>query len=220
LKTQNSGVCVTSETRCYASAKDGNVALADLLYYGKLVDIIELNYYGHFRVVLFKCQWASPNGITQDEFKFNLVNFSRLIHTGNLEDDEPYILASHARMVFYVDDKRRSQPCKVAIHVKPRDLYEMGDELDQDEAENGLFDRRLEQEIANVFPNDIDTLQLLRGDGEMFFDQGSTSRVVRPTNLDEGHGNLDERPTNLDEGHTNFDVELENSDEEDEMVFG
>ena len=165
LKTQNSGVWVTSETRCYASVKDGNVALANLLYYGKLVDIIELNYYGHMRVVLFKCLWANTRGVRKDDFQFNLVNFSRLIHTGDLIDDEPYILASHAQMVYYVDDKT-NPPWNVAIHVKPRDLYEMGDEEEHDEevGRNQNQQIHLEQQIISIFPNDIDNLQLLRGD--------------------------------------------------------
>ena len=33
------------------------------------------------------------------------VNFSRSIHTGDREDHEPYILASEAQLVYYVDDE-------------------------------------------------------------------------------------------------------------------
>ena len=40
LKTQNSGVFTNAEVG----------------YYGRLEDIIELNYYGQFSVVLFKCK--------------------------------------------------------------------------------------------------------------------------------------------------------------------
>ncbi|XP_059290366.1 uncharacterized protein LOC132043916 [Lycium ferocissimum] len=58
LKTQNSGVFLTSSTSCIASRADGNLRQADFPYYGKLKDIIELNYYGRFRVTLFKCKWA------------------------------------------------------------------------------------------------------------------------------------------------------------------
>jgi len=75
LRTQNSGVFLTSNTTCVSSSVDRNVFLtsnttcvsssvdrnlrqAKLSYYGKLEDIIELNYYGLFKVVLFKCKWA------------------------------------------------------------------------------------------------------------------------------------------------------------------
>ncbi|XP_057723991.1 pentatricopeptide repeat-containing protein At1g06710, mitochondrial-like [Arachis stenosperma] len=46
LKAQNSRVHVTFDTRSYASKRNNNVAVGSILYYGKLVDIIELNYSG------------------------------------------------------------------------------------------------------------------------------------------------------------------------------
>ena len=82
-KTQNSGVCVVIE--------------GGATYYGVLIDIIELNYFDKYRYVLFKFHWVdviSGRGCKKDEFGFPLVNFSRLIHTGNRLIDEPYVLAS------------------------------------------------------------------------------------------------------------------------------
>jgi hypothetical protein len=38
----------------------------------------------------------------KDKLGFTSINFARLIHTGEHGDDEPYIKASEARMVFYV----------------------------------------------------------------------------------------------------------------------
>lgn len=81
LKTQNSGVFLMSNTSCVASSADRNARQADLPYYGKLEDIIELNYYGKFRVVLFKCKWADATrdrGFKRDVWNFNCVNFSKL----------------------------------------------------------------------------------------------------------------------------------------------
>ncbi|KAH0733048.1 hypothetical protein KY289_004236 [Solanum tuberosum] len=53
-KTQNSGVTLVASTTSFASSKDKNPIAADLTYYGRIVDIVELDYYGHFKVVLFK----------------------------------------------------------------------------------------------------------------------------------------------------------------------
>ena len=35
-----------------------NAKEAELTYFGKLEDIIEPNYYGHFKITLFRCKWA------------------------------------------------------------------------------------------------------------------------------------------------------------------
>ena len=66
-------------------------------YCDRLRDIIELNYYGHFKIMLFKCDWVTVHctaGFNQDEFRFKLVNFSNLIHTGEKKDDDPYAFSS------------------------------------------------------------------------------------------------------------------------------
>jgi len=79
-----------------------------LPYYGKLEDIIKLNYYGFLRVVLFICKWVDTTrskGFRKDAGKFTLVNFSQSIHTSELEEHDPYIEASQAQMMYYVDDE-------------------------------------------------------------------------------------------------------------------
>ncbi|XP_038972980.1 uncharacterized protein LOC120105012 [Phoenix dactylifera] len=84
-KTQNSGVMVEADGKNY---------------YGALTDIYEQDYYGNFKVVLFRCDWVninSPRGLRQDINGFTLVNFSRLIHTGVLLKDDPFVFSSQAR---------------------------------------------------------------------------------------------------------------------------
>ncbi|KAM3320925.1 hypothetical protein P3S67_008127 [Capsicum chacoense] len=107
LKTQNSGVFLTTKTSCVASSIDGNFRLAELPYFGNLEYIIEINYNGHFKVVLFKWKWVDTTrdrGYQKDRWNLNCVNFDILIHTGEREEHEPYIEASQSQMVYYVDD--------------------------------------------------------------------------------------------------------------------
>ena len=95
-KTQNSGVCVVTKRGA--------------IYYGVLINIIELNYSNKYWYVLFKCHWTdviSGRGCKKDEFGFPLVNFSRLIHTGDQLIDKPYVLASQTSQVFYLEDARQ-----------------------------------------------------------------------------------------------------------------
>nr|XP_025679574.1 uncharacterized protein LOC112779493 [Arachis hypogaea] len=160
LKTQNSGVFLMSSTPCVASASDANIRNADLSYYGKLEDIIELNYNGRFWVTLFKCKWADitrERGCRKDSWGFTSVNFSRVIHSGDREEDDPYIEASQARMVYFVNDEV-NKDWSVVVHLKPRDSYDMGGNEDDEECENEPW---LEQNLDSLFENG-DNLSLLR----------------------------------------------------------
>jgi len=137
--TQNSGVVVVAKTSSYSNSNDRNPVLGDVTYYGRLKEIIELDYMGRFSVVLFKCDWVDVTlgrGIKRDEYGFTLVNFSNLIHTGEKQEHEPFIFASQANQVFYVNDLTSPKWC-IAIAVKPRDVYDMGagEMLEDDEVE-------------------------------------------------------------------------------------
>ncbi|XP_061359254.1 uncharacterized protein LOC133303366 [Gastrolobium bilobum] len=163
LKTQNSGVFLTSNTSCVASSADPNLSRADLPYYEKLMDIIELNYYGFFKVILFKCKWADTTrdrGIRKDAWEFTSVNFSQCIHTGEREEHDPYIEASQARLVYYVDDEV-NQGWSVVVHMTPRDLYDMGEDIEDVICETEPYQ---EQDLSNIFPNEADTIALARED--------------------------------------------------------
>ncbi|XP_019264921.1 PREDICTED: uncharacterized protein LOC109242523 isoform X2 [Nicotiana attenuata] len=160
LQTQNSGVFLTSKTSCIASSVDGYLRQAELPYYGKLEDIVEINYNGRFTVVLFKCRWADTardRGYKKDRWNLNCVNFEKLIHTGEREEHEPYIEASQAQLVYYVDDVV-NKGWSVAVHLKPRDLYDMGEEVVEDEVyENEPYQ---EQELEQFFSDGDEYVQL------------------------------------------------------------
>ncbi|GJT26808.1 reverse transcriptase domain-containing protein [Tanacetum coccineum] len=94
-KTQNSGVIV---------AVEGGY------YYGKLTNIIELDYYCGYKVVLFQ----------------------PLVHTGEKLSDDPFIISSQAKQVFYIDDIRDVGWSHVIL-TKPRDIYDMGSDENKDE---------------------------------------------------------------------------------------
>ncbi|XP_048502949.1 uncharacterized protein LOC104896462 [Beta vulgaris subsp. vulgaris] len=98
---QNSGVSVLASSTFYASAKDRNPVDAKLLYYGRIQEIWELNY-SSFKVGLFCCKWICNNlrFVRKDgPCGFTLVDLGHL-----RESDEPFILATHAKQVFYVRD--------------------------------------------------------------------------------------------------------------------
>ncbi|XP_021732999.1 uncharacterized protein LOC110699763 [Chenopodium quinoa] len=108
--TQNSGIMVEAEGH---------------EYYGKLKEILELDYYGSYKVLLFRCDWVdirrgiktNPNGSVR-------INFSKLMHTGRFLRDDPFVFSSQAKQVFYIEDEIQKGWCHV-VKTKPRDLLDI-----------------------------------------------------------------------------------------------
>ncbi|KAK2368692.1 hypothetical protein QL285_081869 [Trifolium repens] len=160
LKTQNSGVFGSFGTRSYSSSSDDQMRFGDVPYYGRLIDIVELFYCG-FSIVMFKCEWANttnPRGMKKDKLGFTSINFARLRHTGEHEDDEPDIKASEALMVFYVDDEKE-QGWSIPVHLKPRDLYDMGEDESEIMASNETYPS---QNLEELFQDDNTHIPLAR----------------------------------------------------------
>lgn len=127
LKTQISVVFDMFGTRCYPSNSDIQMRFRGVPYYGRFVDIIMLSYDG-FALLVFKCEWANTTkqrGIKIDNLGFTSISFERLLHTEANENNEPYIQASKAHMVFYVDDENE-QGWSIHVHLMPNNLYDMG----------------------------------------------------------------------------------------------
>ena len=67
-----------------------------------------MEYHEGYKLVLFKCDWVkvTQNGIHVDEeSNIRMVNLSNMI-SFDLLDDEPFILAKHARQVLYSKDPK------------------------------------------------------------------------------------------------------------------
>ena len=94
--TQNSGVYLTTLTTSFASSKECNPCVSDVIYYGSIEEIIEVDYWGAFSVVLFRCTWYKDE---KDSFGFTRVNFNR---TGQKND--PFVMATQVQQVFYIED--------------------------------------------------------------------------------------------------------------------
>ena len=122
--TQNSGVSIIAKTMQFSSAKDKNPIYCDVVYYGVVKEVWELDYTS-FRIPLFLCEWVDiNNGVRVDKNGFTLVNFNRLVHK-----EEPFIMASQAKQVFYVRNSCNYHWCHV-FPTQPKDYggYEQADD--------------------------------------------------------------------------------------------
>ncbi|KAK5794315.1 hypothetical protein PVK06_035537 [Gossypium arboreum] len=164
-RTQNCGVVVNSSITSYASARDSNPVEGNVEYYGLLTDIIELDYYGRWKVILFRCDWADVNtgrGIKKDQFGFTMVNFSRLIHTGQQLMDEPYVFSSQVKQVFYSKDPT-DEGWYVVLRNTPRDLFDMGNGSRDDIVERSETLPFPEQNLDENIPTESGGTRRVRG---------------------------------------------------------
>ncbi|KAL5558570.1 hypothetical protein UlMin_034781 [Ulmus minor] len=75
--TQNSGAMVEAESLHMSTAKDKNPIYANMLYYGVIEDIWELNY-TQFKIPIFRCKWVdNKGGVKVDENGFTLVDLNK-----------------------------------------------------------------------------------------------------------------------------------------------
>ncbi|RID50398.1 hypothetical protein BRARA_H01129 [Brassica rapa] len=95
--SQNSGVYYEATTMCRSSARDTSQVVDVVSYYGRVVDIILLDY-NAFYVPIFRCQWAVKGNGVKVEDGFTLVNFN---HSHISFAKDPFILASQATQIFY-----------------------------------------------------------------------------------------------------------------------
>nr|XP_016457723.1 PREDICTED: uncharacterized protein LOC107781523 isoform X1 [Nicotiana tabacum] len=118
-KTQNNGVTLSAATDSFASARDQNPIGGTVIYYGAIQDIIEIDYWDCFSVVLFRCDWFH-NEI--DGYGLTRVYFNKKCST-----DDTFVLASQVHQVFYVEDPIEKD-VYYARNKVPVDLHDLEEE--------------------------------------------------------------------------------------------
>ncbi|KAL5539689.1 hypothetical protein UlMin_042237 [Ulmus minor] len=166
--TQNSGVMVEAESLHMSTTKDKNPIYANMLYYGVIEDIWELNY-TQFKLPVFRCKWVdNKGGVKVDENGFTLVDLNK-----EGDPNDQFIFASQAKQVFYVNDPNGGR-WSVVLTTKPK-LYDRDDVCDNIE-ETPSFSRGLPES------DDIDNedVAYVREDCEgIYVEEDTTSRKKR-----------------------------------------
>ncbi|XP_042437085.1 uncharacterized protein LOC122023056 [Zingiber officinale] len=125
-KTQNSGVSVVSVTQSFASTKDENPTTKPIAYYGSIIEIIELDYYGSSKFVLFRCDWYE---VEDDKYGLTCVYFNKRCYV-----DDPFVLASQVHQCFYIEDPFDANR-KYVMKTVPRDFFNMKDDINSNAQE-------------------------------------------------------------------------------------
>ncbi|KAG5631873.1 hypothetical protein H5410_003590 [Solanum commersonii] len=95
---------LVASTTCFASSKDKNMIAVDLTYYGRIIDIVELDYYVHFKVVLFKCDWYE---VENDTYGLTYVYFNNRCSQEETFDRH-YVMKIVLRDLFNMSDQVKS----------------------------------------------------------------------------------------------------------------
>ncbi|CAE5962935.1 unnamed protein product [Arabidopsis arenosa] len=120
-KTQESGVTYEAFSMCRSSAKDTRQMAVDIIsFYGVIKEILMLDYH-MFQIPVFRCIWANKGNGVKEEDGFTLVNL-HMNQSAYLND--PFILASQAKQVFYSREDD-SSPWYVCMRAPPRGYHEL-----------------------------------------------------------------------------------------------
>ncbi|POO03524.1 hypothetical protein TorRG33x02_007290, partial [Trema orientale] len=158
--TQNSGVSIVAKTIQFSSSKDKNPIESDVVYYGVIAEIWELDFVT-FRLPVFMCQWVESNhGVRKDELGFTLVDLNRIGHK-----NDPFIMATQAKQVFYVNDPLDAR-WSIVLATQLKEYQNLGVE-DENEilVAHESFSKGISVEalIEDVVEDDV---TCLRDDGE------------------------------------------------------
>ncbi|KAL8096320.1 hypothetical protein AgCh_037326 [Apium graveolens] len=135
---QNSGISVEAFSTEFE--RGNSIASRDIKksYYGVIEEIWDIDY-KDFKVTLFKCKWFDiRHGVRVDESGFTLVDFNRFGH-----EDDPFILATQVKQVFYIRD-----PADVRWSIVLQDIRLMDQDEDRRE-QNREEDREQDREQSS-----------------------------------------------------------------------
>jgi len=156
-RVQNSGVTLQAESVHFASSKDKNPITASMSYFGIIHEIWEVDYVT-FRVPVFKCKWVDSNsGVSTDDFGFTLVDLNKMSDT-----NEPFIMASQARQIFYVIDPANQ---KLSVVLEGRNMHVNDDEDCLDILETTSFSSRTIQDKVDDVTDDIHAIRSDHNEG-------------------------------------------------------
>ncbi|CAN0856132.1 hypothetical protein LINGRAHAP2_LOCUS6423 [Linum grandiflorum] len=122
-------------------------------FYGVLVDIIQLDYVRDKVVLLFKCDWYDVDKRRSRILQDGALTSVRVDRLWYLSD--PFVLATQANQVFYINDPKLGLNWRVVHHFNHRHIFTGECEIDNNEDDmewndDAYQDEELSNEVAGV----------------------------------------------------------------------
>lgn len=151
-------------TQCSGVCTFGVTDIDDIVYYGVLLEILELQFIRGRKVFMFRCKWYN----TDPRAKRMLVenNLTSVDITSEWYKDEPFILATQAQQVFYMMDMSRGKNWMTVEKVNHRNIFDILEHEDGGTAINDIFQEDDAAELSDFHPTeeDLGTSSLVRED--------------------------------------------------------
>ncbi|XP_074379646.1 uncharacterized protein LOC141720881 isoform X4 [Apium graveolens] len=128
LRTQCSGVCT-----------EGDHDNDDVVYYGVLIEIMQLSFLFDRKVFLFRCKWYNSNPKGRSIYMNN--NLTSINTSTDWYSNEPFILATQAQQVFYLLDMKRGSNWIFVQKVNHHFVFDIPEkyELVSEQPDNDVF---------------------------------------------------------------------------------
>ncbi|XP_074323110.1 uncharacterized protein LOC141660047 [Apium graveolens] len=113
----------TLQTQCSGVCTEGDHNNENILYYGFLIEILELSFIFYRKIYLFRCKWFNSDPKDKSVYKEN--DLTSINTKSNWYVNEPFILANQAQQVFYLLDMRRGSNWRFIQKVNHRNVYDI-----------------------------------------------------------------------------------------------
>ncbi|KAI3451662.1 hypothetical protein Pfo_008327 [Paulownia fortunei] len=119
--------CIVNRVQYHTLSRD------NLDFFGVLKDVVLIFYTFRYKVYLFWCDWfqCNPKKIIVQEFGLTCIDTSKTWY-----EDDPFILATQTRQVYYLDDIKHGERWKVVQKVQHREIYEIIEKEDENSEEH------------------------------------------------------------------------------------
>ncbi|WRX10853.1 protein of unknown function DUF4216 - like 2 [Theobroma cacao] len=209
-KTMNSGVCIKGS---FYNDHERD-------FYGILVDIIELEYFGiGNRVVLFKCHWFDTEKRIKVDRLHGLVDVN---YNSILASNEPFVLVAQAHQVYYSSYPSRIRYRRdwwAVFKTKARSRFQIpisGDRENESDLNEGVYQENVSNSISSTQSEEVDLTELATGD----YEEVNPSIEDEEDDIDKDEDEEDdmEREDNEDDDEDEDEDEDEYEDEDEDHV--
>ncbi|KAL6503618.1 hypothetical protein OROGR_025541 [Orobanche gracilis] len=104
-------------------------------YYGVLLEVVELIYGEGLTMYVFECRWFDTNTQSQMDDNYGLLSVDT---STSWYEGDPFVFATSAKPVYYLDDLVKKGAWKTVNHVATRNIYNaatLGQTVDKDDNE-------------------------------------------------------------------------------------